>query len=148
MPESGQKRLPEQSGSDSTSNNLELLRSENCSQPPLAVSSGVRISHARPPFWSARSRSLVGIFVARYLFEFALLLDEGIDLGVCECQRMNAGGTLCGGGLPWLGPPIQTMTLVPLTRSPWVEASLTEEWMCSVYGPPKGKWRAITFDGR
>ena len=29
---------------------------------------------------------------------------------------------------------------------PWVEASLTEEWMCSVYGPPKGKWRAIAFD--
>jgi hypothetical protein len=91
---------------------------------------------------------LVGIFVAPNLFELALLLDEGIDPGVCECQWMNAGGTLCGGGLPWLCPPIQTMTIVPLTRSPWVEASLTEEWMCSVYGPPKGKWRAITFDMR
>jgi hypothetical protein len=57
---------------------------------------------------------LVGIFVAPNLFELALLLDEGIDPGVCECQRMSAGG----GGLPWLCPSIpQTMTILPLTRS-------------------------------
>jgi hypothetical protein len=37
---------------------------------------------------------LVGIFVAPNLFDLALLLDEGIDPGVCECQRMSAGGIM------------------------------------------------------
>jgi hypothetical protein len=88
---------------------------------------------------------LVGIFVAPNLFELALVLDEGVDPGVCECQSMSAGGIM------WRGPSM----VVPVKPSdddgttadpvPWGEASLTEEWMCSVYGPRKGKWRPITF---
>jgi hypothetical protein len=87
---------------------------------------------------------LVGIFVAPNLFELALLLDEGIDAGVCECQRMGAGGIM------WTEPavavPVNDDDETSSDPVPWAEASLTEAWECSVYGPSNGKWRAITFN--
>jgi hypothetical protein len=90
---------------------------------------------------------LVGIFVAPNLLELALLLDEGIDASVCEYQRMTTGGIM------WTEPAV----IVPVDPSPdaevslpnsipWSEATLTEGWENSVYGSPKGKWRAV-FSG-
>jgi hypothetical protein len=61
---------------------------------------------------------LVGISVAPNLFELALLLDEGIDPGVCEWQRMSVGGIMWRGPCHGCSPSIpQTMTILPLTRS-------------------------------
>jgi hypothetical protein len=87
---------------------------------------------------------LVGIFVAPNLHELALLLDEGIDAGVCEYQRMTAGGIM------WTEPAV----IVPVDQSvedeatgpdpvPWSEATLTEGWENSAYGSPKGKWKPL-----
>jgi hypothetical protein len=90
---------------------------------------------------------LVGIFVAPSIYDLALILDEGIDPGVCEYQRLGAGGIM------WTGEAVA----VPIDLSadeegtgpdpiPWSEATLTEGWEDSVYGEPKGNWRALYPD--
>jgi hypothetical protein len=110
----------------------------------------VRVGHVRRHEVHAGTideHDLVGIFVAPGLRELALILDEGIDPGVCEYQRMGPGGIM------WTGDAVA----VPVNLSaddegtgpdpiPWSEATLTEGWEDSVYGEPKGKWRALYAD--
>lgn len=95
---------------------------------------------------------LVGIFVAPNLIELALLIDEGLDPGVCEYQRMAAGGIM------WTAPAtaIPTVEHSDLTDEealtaddpiPWAGASFTESWDDSVHGYSKAtKWRRLEFD--
>jgi hypothetical protein len=92
---------------------------------------------------------LVGIFVAPSLLALALLVDECVDPGVCECQRMKPGGIM------WTSPAV----VVPLVFDdddedlaghedpvPWSAVSLTESWSDSFYEwSNKGKWRPLEF---
>jgi hypothetical protein len=91
---------------------------------------------------------LVGIFVASSLLELALLIDEGLDPGICEYLRIGAGGIM------WTGPAVA----IPVPSSgddaisddpiPWSEATFTEGWEEPLhgYGPSKGKWKPLEFD--
>jgi hypothetical protein len=94
---------------------------------------------------------LVGIFVAASLYALALLVDECVDPGVCECQRMRPGGVM------WPDPAV----VVPRVYDddddedlagdedpiPWAAVSLTESWQDSFYPwSNKGRWRRVPFD--
>jgi hypothetical protein len=89
---------------------------------------------------------LVGIFVAPDMLRLALLVDECVDPGVCECQRMKPRGIM------WTSPAV----VVPIALSdddeddavevPWAQLSVTERWWDSLYGYTNGKWRPLVFD--
>lgn len=92
---------------------------------------------------------LVGIFVAPNILALALLVDECVDPGDCEYQRMKPGGIM------WTSPAV----VVPLVFDeddedytapdpiPWSAVSLTESWQDPFYPwSNRGRWRAIGLD--
>jgi hypothetical protein len=92
---------------------------------------------------------LVGIFNAPNLDELALVVDECLDPGDCEYQRMGTGGIM------WTEPAIPIPIELPEGEEddstepdpvPWSAATLTDDWWNSFYGFRRGNWKAFYPD--
>ncbi|MBP1297480.1 hypothetical protein [Bradyrhizobium elkanii] len=92
-----------------------------------------------------KNHDLVGVFAAPSVLDLALLLDEALDPGGCEYQRLPPGGIM------WE----QRAITIPIEQSeedeekdaedvPWSEARFTEDWETALYGMGKAaRWTKI-----